>query len=210
MAFGKHWEWRGFGALSGELRARLESLPLKFDRPQIVKDEYLWTPETAINVKLRFSDLKFKRLLGMEEGVERWLEDEAENLPLPLEPRVVEKLARELGVSLPQSPEGAYGKQDLVDLLLLAKPIVRCIGVEKKRWQREWMAPEAGAAGGTPVTVELAEILSPEATISVALEHPEPGPVRVARDALGLGTALRRLNYLEALSVWADGGRVGK
>jgi len=209
MAFGKHWEWRGFGALSTGLRTRVESLPLKFDRPQDVKDEYLWIPGMSINVKLRFTDLKFKRLLGSEQGVERWLEDEAENLPFPLEPPVVEKLSRELGVSLPRLLERSYGQEELVDLLLRAKPPVRRIAVEKKRWQREWMTPEARASGAGPVTVEIAEILSPEATVSVGLEHPEPGPVAAARDDLGLGTAMKRLNYLEALSVWARRERIG-
>ena len=210
MAFGKHWEWRGFGVLSGGLRARVESLPLKFDRPQDVQDEYLWVPGMSINVKLRFTDLKFKRLLGFEQGVERWLEDEAENLPFPLERPVVEKLSRELGVSLPRLLERSYGREELVDLLLRAKAPVRRIVVEKKRWQRDWMTLEARASGGGPVTVELVEILSPEVTFSVGLEHPEPGPVAAARDELGLGTVMRTLSYLQALSVWARGERVGK
>jgi hypothetical protein len=208
MAFGKHWEWRGFGVLSRALRSRVESLPLKFDRPQDVNDEYLWVPGTTINVKVRFTDLKFKRLLGSEQGVERWLEDEAENLPFPLQQPVVAKLATELGVSLPRLLKASYGQKELLELLLRAQPAVQRVVVEKKRWQREWMTPEAQASGGGPVTVELAEIFSPQAITSVALEHPEPGPVVAACDELGLGNEIKMLNYLQALSVWARGGRI--
>jgi len=88
MAFGKHWEWRGFGSPPPATLRTVESLPLKFPDLQAVTDLYLWVPGSPINVKLRMRDLKFKRLLEVSGEFERWLEDEAENYPFPLSPEV--------------------------------------------------------------------------------------------------------------------------
>jgi hypothetical protein len=100
MAFGRHWEWRGFGTIGRELRAAVESLPTKFPAAQELVDEYLWVPGSAINVKLRTGDLKFKRLVARSGRLERWLEDPEENYALPIAPPVVQKLAEELRIRL--------------------------------------------------------------------------------------------------------------
>ena len=210
MAFGKHWEWRGFGILPAPLRAKVESLPRKFANCQEVADEYLWMPGARVNLKLRLGDLKFKRLLESRGGLECWMEDEAENIPFPLGREVAEKLARDLGVALPPLERGGpFAREDLLSLLDRSQPPVRRLEVKKRRWQYEWRGVATQAPDSVPVTVELAEILAPERTCSIALEHPDYEPVSKLRDALGLETAQRRRSYLEALEVWARGGRVG-
>lgn len=200
MAFGKHWEWRGFGELAPELRKRIESLPLKFPAAQDLTDEYLWVPGSPVNLKLRFSDLKFKRLLATEDGLERWLEDPAENYPLPVEPPVLRRLCEDLSVRLPSLPAAPVGREELLGLLAASQPRVQLVSVVKSRWQRDWSGPEAP---GERVTVELARIKAPEATWSVGVEHPERAVVAAVRDALGLERHLRRESYLQALARWA-------
>jgi hypothetical protein len=206
VAFGKHWEWRGFGILPAALREGIESLPRKFADCQEVADEYLWAPGARVNVKLRLGDLKFKRLLESRGGLERWLEDEAENIPFPLGREVVERLARDLGVVLPplEAP-GPLAREDLLGLLARSQPPVRRLEVKKRRWQYEWRRAATQAPDSVPVTVELAEVLAPEPTFSIAVEHPDFEPVAEVRDALGLEAVLQRRSYLEALEVWARG-----
>jgi hypothetical protein len=209
MAFGTHWEWRGFGQLSSELRARIDALPLRFERPQEITDEYLWVPGSPINVKLRLSDLKFKRLLEVARGLELWLEDPAENYALPLAAPVVEKLAAELGIVVPALEAAALSREELLRLLDRAKPRVELVAVEKKRWQRSWSdraRPESGTEDA--VTIEVAEISAPERISSVGLEHPRADRVQAALDALGLARSFRKLSYLGALEIWARRGRI--
>lgn len=205
MAFGKNWEWRGFGAISPELRARLDLLPSRYPSRQDLTDEYLWVQGSPVNIKLRFSDLKFKRLLERDRGLERWLEDPAENHPFPIGRGALSQLATDLGVSIPILPQGAVDRSELLALLEKSTPAVRLVAVTKSRWQRKWTE---GGSGGEVVTVEVAQILSPEATWSVGVESPESDLVRKAVEALGLEGALRRLNYLEALGIWVKGHSV--
>jgi len=210
MAFGKHWEWRGFGKLSRELRARIEALPLKFEESQDLTDEYLWVPGSPINVKLRLSDLKFKRLVESSRGLQLWLEDPAENYTLPLAAPVVKKLAAELGIVLPAVEQAPLARDELLRLLDQAKPRVRLVAVKKSRWQREWSEGLGRSTGtGDAVTVEVAEILAPERTFSIGIEHPRAERVAAVRDALGLAQAIRPLSYLGALEIWARGETVG-
>ena len=76
MAFGTHWEWRGFGLLSEALDKELRTLPALFPDSQVVTDRYLWSPGCGINFKLRFGDFKIKRCLeAVGGGVSRWVED---------------------------------------------------------------------------------------------------------------------------------------
>ena len=201
MASGKHWEWRGFGSLSPALARRLEALPLKFASAQELTDEYLWAPGCTGNVKLRLGDLKFKRSIERSGGLERWLEDPSENYAFPLQARVLDALALDLNILLPGVGRGPVTREALLDLVRRADPPVQLVAVKKRRWQREW---DSGGAGG-PITVEVAEISSPERTTSVGIEHADRARVEEARDAFGLAEALQGMSYLEALPLWAAG-----
>ena len=207
MAFGKHWEWRGFGEIPEALRSRLESLPLKFSASQELTDEYLWAPGCSVNLKLRFSDLKFKRLCERAGSLELWLEDPGENYPFPIGPEVLTRLASDLGVSALETPRSPLDRPALLDLLTHASPAVRLVTVQKIRWQREWWGSAVRHSPG--VTVEVAQILRPELTWSVGIEGPELEGVASALAALDLEGALRKINYLEALEVWSGGRTLG-
>src|SRR2546427_7988349 len=138
MAFGKHWEWRGFGPLPPELLGRIAALPLIFPRPQHLTDEYLWLPASPINVKLRMRSLKLKRLLQSENGLEEWLEDSDENYPFPLSPVAIQQLCDELRARLPSLPREPVAWDKFPELLRAMEPSPRIIAVEKKRWQRKY------------------------------------------------------------------------
>ena len=199
MAFGQHWEWRGFGRISADLRARLETLDPLFASDRALIDAYLWSPNCAVNVKLRLGDLKFKRLIAVEDDLECWLEDEGEIYPFPLDADVVTKLERALAVTLPENQKTPVGRNELAALLQNAHPPAQIFLVEKQRRLRT--LPLAGAE---PAIVELTEIVRPERITTVAVEHIEKGGVRQALAALNLpGGELRQQNYLQALSVWA-------
>lgn len=210
MAFGLHWEWRGFGRLPQGLRREIEELPLKFPTSQEVTDEYLWIPGATVNVKLRFQDLKLKRLIEKEGPFQHWLEDESENFSFPLSGAVVAELARCLGVSLPSITVDGVQRPELLAILGESRPKISRVTVVKSRWQHDLTLPRSDATPDDmePVTVELAHIHSPEATTSVGLEHPNLDCLRRAWDSLGAHEHLRGLSYLDAVDTWARGEQV--
>ena len=204
MAFGKHWEWRGFGRISDELRARIESLDPLFASDRSLIDTYLWTPHSPVNVKLRLGDLKFKRLIESDGDLEYWLEDESEIHPFPLTADVVSELERALSIRLVGQQQTPVGRSELVTLLQNAHPPARILLVEKHR--RLFSIP---ASSGVPAIVELTDLVRPERITTIALEHSEIEPVRQALGQLGLpDSGLHPRNYLQALSIWAAGERI--
>jgi hypothetical protein len=209
MAFGEHWEWRGFGEFQGLARRRIEALPRKFPDHQEITDEYLHAPGATVNIKVREGYLKFKRLTGMTAGLERWLEDPSENHLFPVAREVIAKLFVDLGLREMALPELVADKESLLELVRQADPRMALVRVRKKRWQHQWLEKPRGG-GREGVIVELAEISVPERVTSVSLEHPEAELVTAAREALGLPAGLRELSYLRAIAAWARGEWVGE
>ena len=200
MAFGHHWEWRGFGKPEAGLRSRIYGLRPKFPEPQELLDEYLWAPGCGVNVKLREGSLKFKRLEEKAECLELWNEPEEENHKFPLASQVVGKLLADLGGD-PGRAAPVESRTELLHLVEAVMPEARVVGVRKKRWQMEL------ERGGT--TVELAEIFLPESVTSVGLEHEDARKVEEAVEALGLPGTLRVMSYMDAIARWARGEKVG-
>jgi hypothetical protein len=200
MAFGTHWEWRGFGGVSSTLEERIRALAALFPDSQEVTDRYLWSPGCSINFKLRFGDFKIKRCLEVAEGgVARWQEDPGENYSFPLTAGVFSEVVSALG-----GAEGAAGEpvESEVELLTRAGSAVaglKVVAVAKERWQ--YGAPVA--AGGI---VELAQINSPEEIGSVSVEHESEDGVREIMEVLGLPGELESFSYLDALEIWGKGG----
>ncbi len=61
------WEWRLFSnILHKSLLNVIQELPVKFDRPTKMTDNYVWTPDCNLNIKLREQDLKIKELIGFQ------------------------------------------------------------------------------------------------------------------------------------------------
>ena len=202
MAFGKHWEWRGFGSLRPDIERRIRALAPMFPEPQEVVDRYLWLPGCPLNLKLRLGDFKIKRSIRrvdataeLAAGLEEWLEDPAENWPFPLSAEVYSEIVGHLGGEVPQSARPCADEESLLAALREDIGPLRVIAVSKRRWQ--YRGPPHG-----DVIVELAEILEPVSTLSVGVEDPDPDRVQATLEELGLPGGLETLNYLEALDRW--------
>jgi hypothetical protein len=204
MAFGQHWEWRGFGSLSPAVRERIEALPRKFAGAQEVADRYLWVPSSRLNVKLRFGAFKVKRCLERSPGgIESWLEDERENYSFPLPGPVLAEVLSAFGHEPSNSlPPSVSSEAELLSLLRGAARSVRVVEVQKRRWQYD--GPPSGR-----VIVELAEIHSPERTTSVGIEDEEREQVVASMAHLGLPDRQRSLSYVDALELWGRGAQIG-
>jgi hypothetical protein len=215
MAYGLHWEWRGFGELDEQVRDRITRLRSVNGWDRTIRDRYLWYPGCRSNVKLRSwgarEGLKFKRLIEEdgELGLQLWLERQEEDFLFPIEPQVVHQLGRLLQIELPLAAP-LPRSDDLIDGLSRLSDQIRVVVVEKSRSTFAWQKREAR------VLVDLAEIHSPVATMSVGLENlpgiEEPASraalgaardsVAAARAELGLPGGLVTLSYLEALAQW--------
>jgi hypothetical protein len=202
MSYGEHWERRAFGPVTPDLRQRILAWRPAAPVPWQVEDLYLYTPGCTVNVKLRAGELKLKRLLARDAELERWLEDPAEVWPLPLAPDVVGLTATALGAAAPDEPSQPLDTRALLDWLRQAAPRMQPIAVRKTRYLRYLFLP-----GVIPdVLLELADIDSPQATATVAVEHPQVEPVRRACALLGLdATPLIPMGYMQALALWARG-----
>jgi len=205
MAFGRHWEWRGFGAPRPELIDAVRGLPRLFEAPQEIVDRYLWSPDCDLNLKLRSGDFKIKRLVDRRsDGVEEWLESPDENFSFPIDSRVLEEVARRLGVdSVPVSADGIATADELLEALCGGESQVRMIDVDKLRWQH------SGVGGGAAI-VEYAEIRAPEPIVSIGVEDEEESRVRAALEVLGLPGNLRTASYRDALDIWGRGDRISR
>jgi hypothetical protein len=223
MAYGLHWEWRGFGTLDPEVRQRIERLPPLFPGDLAGVDSYYWYPGCDVNLKLRDfaarAGVKLKRLheVDAETGLQLWLEDEREDYPFPLQPDAVRRLGGSLGVDV-SPPLRPMGRCTLLTLLRQARPDLVVVAVQKTRSIRRW------TAGDREVLVEIAEIASPERVTSVGVEDgagladsaseeemaAAKLDVTAVLEELGLPGALTAGSYLEAVAAWATGGTVLK
>lgn len=225
MALGRHWEWRGFGTISDALRERWSTFDYAMaDRQWYdVVDRYLWVPGYGMNAKMRSGPpigecLKFKRLRARWQQFQLWHEDPDDVHQFPLSRSALQWLAKELHVELPPAEDGEVGFDEALEIFQRAQPPVQVIEVRKHRQPRVWK----GRAGD--VLVEVAEITQPEVISSVSLESTielnewsGPDQMSAARDSvreavadLGIDhEALRPMNYVDALTIWSRGERLG-
>ena len=109
MAFGLHWEWRGFGALTTAFAKKYFQLPVLYAAEDI-EDRYMWIPRLAVNAKFRsgrINGFKFKRLENKNGDFEQWREDPREMFDFPLGPEAWETLRQDLhqaNLRLPEFP----------------------------------------------------------------------------------------------------------
>ncbi len=199
MAFGDHWEWRGFGRTSPSFQSWFQELPsLTLPNEHALRDEYLWTPGCVHNVKLRYDALKFKRFLAREESFERWLEAESDFLPFPLSSKHLHVLESLLNTRLPSVPNQPIDRDIFLQLIAQAHPPIYLIPVLKQRQLHRWMLPN-----GEALIVEWTHILRPRRVETVALESENLVALRQAFATLKpMLTALRPMNYVQALGEW--------
>ncbi len=216
MAYGIHWEWRGFGEVSDRFRTLFDSLQPLFSREEVT-DTYVWVPKLQINLKLRAGNgdkdgLKFKRLKDEDGDLEQWEENREEMYEYPLVVEAWEKLGEELGklnVGLPAMSREPLDREATLRLLRQADARVRLVEVTKRRKASLWSGPDGD------VKVEIADISSPQTVSSVGLENwgelaaPDEaakGTLLVASKALGTHKEpLTPMSYLQAVENWANG-----
>jgi len=219
MAFGLHWEWRGFGAVSGRFANQYGTLQDCFPEQEI-EDSYLWVPRLAVNAKFREGaegGLKFKRIKNVDGPLEQWREDRDELFDFPLEPEAWDALSKILGaakVRLPAYPTKKPNRDAALEYL--KKAGCKTVTVKKVRGAKLWQAPDG------KVKVEWACISSPQACVSIGLETWDEGSQKAALDdesakadmraaikGLRLDTEpLRVLNYMQAVEKWASGDKI--
>lgn len=224
MATGRHWEWRGFGNVSNEFRDNFASFPLAFpEGPEWldVTDEYLWVPDCNINVKLRTGHqegLKLKRFEERHHTAELWFEDPKELYPYSsLDAAAFQSLGEALKIKLPPIQDGPFDRRATLEILGNTRPPVQIVKVQKSRQTRLW------GTGDSQVLVEIANITHPQGILSVSLENAKPiagqndrERLNQAREALLFAMEalnirkedLKIMNYLEALSCWANQGSI--
>ena len=221
MALGIHWEWRGFGIVSGGFALRYGAMEPQFP-PQSVKDDYLWAPRLEANVKARTivgEPFKLKRLQDRDGHLEKWSEAEEDIFKFPLSSDDWDTLAETLATAdlkLGPYPSGSDDVDAEMTFAELTRVGARIVTVNKRREARRWQGPYG------QVLVEWACILAPQALITIGLENwdeDREGPglpdkeakedIRAAIQALGLGDEpLRVLNYVDAVRIWTAGGRI--
>lgn len=201
MAFGKHWEWRGFGPISPALRQRITRLPLWYETPVPTLDVYLWRAGATVNIKLRGEALKFKRLLDRQEPFEYWLEDEAELIPFPLGTDALALLSEGLALSLPDPGHLLTRPDKFLRYLHEVAPDVVVVEVRKQRHLYHYAAPTS-----EPVIVELSEVLTPQDLTSLALEHPQLDTLKAAYERFcGDAPHFQPASYWQMVGLWAQG-----
>ena len=216
MAIGIHWEWRGFGVVSGEFACRYSALAPQFPR-QAVEDVYLWVPGLEVNVKVRdlqAEPFKFKRLQNRDGRLEQWAERPEDIYRFPLDRAGWETLSETMataGLALGAYPAGAVDAGRV--LAELERAGARTVTIHKQRASRLWPGPYG------EVKVEWACILSPQPLVTIGLETWEEDPrgpglsdeqakedIWAAIQVLGLhDEPLQALNYVEAVAIWAAG-----
>jgi hypothetical protein len=213
-----HWEWRGFGGVSGRFIEQYCDLPLITDS-EIIKDLYLVIPELYVNTKFRTGaegGLKFKRLKKREGDFEKWLEDTDELFDFPLDSSAWETFRdtlQQVGRDLPEYPQKNPDRETTLKYLVNAgcKPLE----VEKNRESRLLEVSEG------QVKVEWACLSKPQSLISIGIENWSDSGRNSKNDAAQkneLTEAIKKLNldkeplkamnYLDAVKIWAEGDKI--
>jgi hypothetical protein len=217
MAAGTHWEYRVFGDLGAFVRMAVAGLPKKFgigDLGMRHVDHYLWTSASDVNVKLRDDTLKFKRRLqAFDDGFELWTEHPDEAFSFPLAREAIEFMQTHMQTTAPTELGDAPTYAAFEAALPSFDPPVRVVSVDKRRINY------ALEEGGHPLLLEVAEILAPTSTWSLALESADlgPNPAAAARASvlatmraivearlLPLAAAVYPAGYLQEIARWLD------
>jgi hypothetical protein len=215
MALGLHWEWRGFGAVSGAFAQRYGNLE-PFLEPQSIEDTYLWIPGIAVNAKFRKGvegGLKLKRLKGKDRSLEQWFENPAELFDFPLDTTswsALQTVLAEAGLEIPNDPPPAANRASVLGCL--QKIGCRTVSVSKQRESKIWQ----GSSG--KIKVEWTCITMPQICISIGLETvpsdsaggsfsdgSQKELLHRAIQELGLKKEpLKVMNYMDAVNIWAE------
>ncbi len=200
----------------------IRELPAKFDSPTKMTDNYVWTPDCNLNIKLRDQDLKIKELIGFQPchrdntlGITTYAEQwttEVYSFPIPtlLMKRVAEGLGiRNISRSLPLVAD----KKQFIEVLQSHSNSVRILSIFKQREQRLLTIEndhkdKVDNEVAELVTVEISHLASPEDVSTLSIEHPSidmlvtaiPMIMRDVEKQIYRGMIF--MNYLQAVKIW--------
>lgn len=219
MAYGSHWEWRGFGGVDARFTKRFRSLSKLIDQHS-QSDYYIYAPGLTTNLKIRQgkeSGLKFKHPGKTDGDFEIWSEYEDELFEFPLPSKGLDLLEDTLNSTdlgpINSIPSGINNPGDTLPWL---KEIgCRVIEVEKAREIRELHLST------DTILVEWTCIYKPQALISISVEseHFEKSDKQQSSKNLKLiKSAYRKLelhrlpllprNYSDAVAIWAKSNKI--
>ncbi|MDX1689802.1 MAG: hypothetical protein R3290_02140 [Acidimicrobiia bacterium] len=156
------------------------------------RDRYVVTRAEGLNVKMREGRIETKRLIGTEDGFERWTPDIEEAFPVDRD--VLERVFDETGVDLDALPPAGATVDELIRSLEEAG--VPTVVAAKRR--HAFDLPDDIAGEMTDV------VLGEVATRTAVIEGPELDPLVELRTELGLDE-LPNVSMAEAAARVADG-----
>lgn len=218
MTQGLHWEWRGFGGVSGSFVKQYCDLPLILE-PQKVEDLYIWIPGLEVNAKLRTGaegGLKLKRIRDKDGSFEKWYENPEELFDFPLTSRAWASLSdvlKPVNIHLTENPDSELTREKTINLLTEAG--CKTVLVKKNRENKKWEASNGD------VKIEWASISAPQPLISIGVENWAGEEAEELNDELAkqdLSAAieffelksepLQIMNYMEAIELWSGGSAI--
>lgn len=219
MAFGSHWEWRGFGGVDGVFVDCYSALPIVSEVHRQV-DQYIYVPGLKTNLKIRNgeeSGLKFKQFNKNEGEFELWSEYEDELFDFPISTSARDLLQKTLNESelgpIKSIPSKVHSSKDT--LAWLREIGCRIIKVEKKREIRKLNS------NNDSTLVEWTCIYEPQALNSISLESmsfEETDQQSSLHSLENVRAAYRDLelhrlplivnSYLDAVAIWSKSNKI--
>jgi hypothetical protein len=206
----------------------IHELPLKFDRPTKMTDNYVWTPDCNLNIKLRDQDLKIKELIGSQpcymdnaQGVTTYAEQwttEVYSFPIPV--LLMKRIGKGLGLgNMSRSLRLIEDKEQFIESLQSQSNSVRIISVFKQREQRllpigNNLKEKVNEGLEELTTIEISHLADPEDVFTFSIEHASIDMViaaipRIMRDAdKQTYRGMIFMNYLQAVKVWGPGKKL--
>ena len=224
------WEWRTFcKTFHKSLLSTIRVLPVKFDRPTKMTDNYVWTPNCNLNIKLREQDLKIKQLLGSQLcrtedtlGVSTYAELwTTEVFSFPISIFLMKRIAEGLKIdNISKISRGADDKEKFIELLQSQSNSVKVLSISKNRQQHllpideSLQFQEHKDLEKLATTIEVSHVLSPEDVYTLSVEHPRFDMVRAAIPMLmrNVDKQVYRgmvfMNYLQVVKMWGLGKKI--
>jgi hypothetical protein len=221
------WEWRSFSkAFHKSLLNMIHELPVKFDRPAKMTDNYVCTPDCNLNIKLREHDLKIKELIGSQPcymdntlGITTYAEQwTTEVYSFPISTSLMKRIVKGLNNgNLTKSFHTADSKEQFIELLQSQPNSVKILSIVKEREQHllpidEDLRDKGDNELGKLVTIEVSNLTSPEDVCTLSVKHSSIDKVRAAIPKImrDVDKQIYRdmifMNYLQA--VWGLGKKI--
>lgn len=222
-------EWRSFSKVFHKsFLNMIHKLPVKFDRPTKMTDDYVWTPDCNLNVKLRGQDLKIKELLGSQPcymdnslGITTYAEQwTTEVYSFPISTSLMKRIVKGLKIgNVTKSLHMADNKEQFIELLQSQSNSVKILSIVKEREQPllpidEDLKDKGNKELGKLVAIEVSHLTSSEDAFTLSVEHPSINKVRAAIPKLmrdmdkQIYRGLVFLNYLQAVKIWGLGEKI--